>query len=440
MNNNISEIIDNPNHKKIFDYISNSHISDVAITFSNFSFEQKKIFLEHGLEHLDPVFFSKISPPVFEDAEKIIGLKKIAKLISLLESFEAIELISDLNPVLQEKILTQISKKLQKDVAQSLNYPEESVARIMHHNVITVPIFWNLAQVRNLLKEKQDLLNFYVNGVIIVDHLHKAKGVLSFANLLKHDDEIKIKDLLETEHTIINYTKDFDDLATDFQKYNLNLAAVTDDNGRLLGGIYINDVTNVIAETSEDDLLHLGGVNESDIFANNLKTIKSRLPWLVINLFTAILASIVIYLFDDTIKEIVALAVLMPIIASMGGNAGTQTVTIAIRALATNSLNDTNHKKIIFKEFLIGSINGLVFGLVCMITIFFIYNDLALALLFALATIITLTVAGLTGILIPLLIDKIKFDPATSSGVILTTATDVIAFLTFLGLANIFLV
>lgn len=435
----ILKVIQQKNKKRLLEIIESLHISDAAFYFSYLSFDQKRVFLDLLINKLNPVFFTKINPSVLEDTVKIIGVRKIAKIISSLDSYDATDIISDLDSELQEGIISQIPTKLKDDVTSGLKYSDDSIGRIMHKDVITVPTHWNIQQIKKYINKKADHLHEYVSGVIVVDHLHKPQGTIPLNIIFKHTDDTKLEDIMISQNISLHCEDDLDDLATNFRKYTSSIVAVIDDHDRVQGAVYLSDVVEVIAETAEEDILHLAGVQESDIFSNFYKTLTQRMPWLFINLLTAISASIVIAFFDATIEKIVTLAVLMPIVASMGGNAGTQTITIAIRALATNELNSSNSKKIIFKEIVLGMVNGTIFGLLSMAVIMLIYHDFSLALLFSIATFITLTIAGLSGVMIPLIINHFKADPAISSGILLTTITDVIAFLTFLGFATIFI-
>ena len=259
------------------------------------------------------------------------------------------------------------------------------------------------------------------------------------SDLFRYADDDLASEIMHNNFYKVNVDCDIDTLISLFKKYSLKSLAVTDKHNHMIGIINLFNIVDLIDESAEDDILHLGGITDPDLFASLQKTFKQRLPWLAINLITAIIASLVISLFDESIEKLVALAILMPIIASMGGNAGTQSVTIAVRALATQELKSDNYLRIIFKESILGLINGIIFGAFCMVCIYYFFDNFNLALLFAVATTITLTIAGLSGSVIPIIIHKYKSDPAISSGVILTTITDVVAFMAFLGFAKFFI-
>jgi magnesium transporter len=250
---------------------------------------------------------------------------------------------------------------------------------------------------------------------------------------------VLLSDLSIRELRTVVATTPQEEVAYMFTQYGLTSAPVVDDDGKLLGVITFDDVVDVIQEEAEEDILRLGGVSESDVFASAIETVKSRLPWLAINMVTAILASLVIAQFESAIEAIVALAVLMPIVASMGGNAGTQSLTIAVRSLAVKELTTANAGRQLFKELAVGAANGLAFFAVGVLMAIFWFGNWSLAFVFGLAMIITLIVAGVSGIAIPFIIDRLGLDPAVSSTVFLTTVTDVVGFFAFLGLAVVFL-
>ncbi|HCX66745.1 MAG TPA: magnesium transporter, partial [Rhodobiaceae bacterium] len=250
---------------------------------------------------------------------------------------------------------------------------------------------------------------------------------------------VKISEIMETEQTLIPVTMDQEDVALQFGKYDLISAAVVDDAGRLVGVITVDDIVEVISEEAAEDIRLLAGVGEEAISDSVFQTTRSRFPWLFVNLFTAVIAAAVIALFDASIEKMVALAVLMPIVASMGGNAGTQTMTVTVRALATRDLVNFNVRRTILREFLVGIVNGLLFAVVLGCLVFLVFGDIALGGVIAASTLINLIAACLSGILIPLGLDRIGVDPAVSSAVFVTTMTDVVGFFSFLGLAALVL-
>ncbi len=431
--------LENSDKKALLKSLEQINVADLALVLSDYRDDKKAKFSKLVANNFPPELFLKFNDAVCEEFLLLAGKKKAATLLSKLEVAEIIAILDELPEDFKAEIFGSFSKTLQKELATGFNYPSDSVGRLLHRNFLSVPAHWSLAQVNKYCFKNKKLLddNFY--GVFVIDHLYRPIGIVTTQQLVLSPHDTKIKDVMHSEIGIFHHLASKDDVAILFQKYDLTFAPIVNNDGRIIGFITIDDVLDVVDAAAEEDILYLGGIYESDIFTKFSKTLKQRLPWLILNLMTAILASIVISFFDDTIESLVALAVLMPIIASMGGNAGTQTVTVAVRALATQELNKLNTSKIILKETLIGFCNGVFFALLCFAALFLIYDNYTLAMLFAIANIITLTIAGFSGAAIPIILNKLKADPAISSGVILTTITDVIAFLAFLGLATIFI-
>lgn len=431
--------LNHKNAEQLKAIVNKIHIADLALLLSDYNHDKKTNFINIIGNDFPAELFLKFNDSVCAEFIKLIGHEKSAAFIIKLGSPEIISILEHLDDKTYKNLLSALPKDFQKDLETSLNYPIETIGRLTHGNFLSVPEHWTIKQVNNYCVKHKKLLteNFY--AVFVVDRKFKPIGLLPTNLLVVNDINTIVGNIMEKDFMIFNYLTTQEEVARKFKKYNLSVAPITNYDNRMIGFVTLDDVVDIIDKTAEDDILHLGGVHESDIFTKFTKTIKQRLPWLVVNLFTAIIASIVIGIFDDTIKTLVALAVLMPIIASMGGNAGIQTVTIAVRALATQEITNKNVFKIITKETAIGMVNGIVFAIFSFIAIMIIYQNIKLSILFAIATIITLTIAGLSGAIIPIMIAKLRGDPAVSSSVILTTITDVIAFLTFLGFAAIFI-
>jgi len=419
--------------------IKHVHYSDIAAFVSDINFDRKTTFLTNFYNQIDPLFLTKFNDLVLEEVLEILGVTNIAKILSKLDSNEVLDIIEDIDKSLQDDILEIISQEIKDEVEIGLKYDDDAAGRYMDREFLSVKKSWDVAKIKNFLSENKQHINDDLFVIFVIDHLHQPQGLILISDLFKYEDNELAKDIMHNNFFKVNGDCDIDTLIALFKKYSLKSLAVTDKYNHMIGIINLSDIVELIDESAEDDILHLGGVTDSDIFASINKTFRQRLPWLGINLITAIIASIVIGVFDDTIEKLVALAILMPIIASMGGNAGTQSVTIAVRALATQELTSENYFKIIIKESVIGLTNGLIFGIFCMVCIYYFFSNLDLAILFAVATVITLTIAGLSGSVIPIIIHKFKLDPAISSGIILTTITDVVAFLVFLGFANFFI-
>ena len=307
----------------------------------------------------------------------------------------------------------------------------------MQREFLAFPSNWTVGQtidhMRTKPQEEED--SFY--SIYVVDPAHRLLGVISLSKLLSAKRPVRLKDLMVTSPRSVNVETDQEEVALLFQQYGLVDMPVIDNINRLLGVIIVDDIVDVINEEAEEDLQGLTGVSDLSISSSFIETVKGRFSWLILNMLTAILASSVIGLFQEEIEKLVALAVLMPIVASMGGNAGTQTVTVAVRALATRQLNYTNLQKFVLKETWVGLLNGLLFALLSALLAYLWFDDELIAIIMGLAMVANLLFAGILGTIIPLTLEKFKIDPAISSSVFLTTATDVIGFFTFLGLSAI---
>ena len=298
--------------------------------------------------------------------------------------------------------------------------------------------FWTVGQTIDTMRETADLPDTFYE-IFVVDPKHRPVGTVSLSRLLRNKRPVRVGDIMETDLKTIPAEMDQEEVAYVFDQYDLVSAPVVNAEDRLIGVVTVDDVVDVIQEEAEEDIMRLGGVVETDLYRAAFRTARGRATWLLVNLGTAILASVVIYQFDATIEQIVALAVLMPIVASMGGNAGTQTMTVAVRALATRELTASNALRIFGKEVLVGGFNGLVFAALIGLIAALWYDDIPLGGVIAAAMVVNMLVAGVSGMIIPLALARLKIDPATAAGVLLTTVTDVVGFFAFLGLAALFL-
>jgi magnesium transporter len=309
----------------------------------------------------------------------------------------------------------------------------------MQTEFVAVPEFWTVGRTIDYLRGEKDLPDFV--EIYVVNPNFHLTGVVPVSRILRNQRDRKISTLMEEEQTVFSVTDQETDIAFKFKQYNLVSAAVVDADKRLVGVLMVDDVVDVIEEEAEEDILHLGGVTSEETINDSVwQTTKSRFSWLLLNLFTALLASWVISWFDATINQMVALAVLMPIVASMGGNAGTQTVTVAVRALAMRDLGPFNAIKVTLRECASGLLSGLIFALIMGSMAFWWFGSDRLGLIIGAAMIINLFAAALAGILVPLTLDYFDIDPAIASGVFVTTVTDVVGFFSFLGLAALWLV
>jgi magnesium transporter len=363
----------------------------------------------------------------------------MAAAIKKLDTDDAVYLLEDLDRKQRSEILAKIPKEDRVTLNRALDYPEDTAGRLMQTEFVAVPAFWTVGKVIDHTRATRGLPEHFVE-IYVTDADFHLKGALPLSRIMRTARERDVVALMDTDQTVFKVTDTKEDVAYKFEQYNLVSAAVTDGSGRLVGTLMVDDVLDIIQEQAEDDMLRLGGVAASEELAGHVFTVtKSRFLWLFVNLLTAILASWVISWFDATIQQMVALAVLMPIVASMGGNAGTQTMTVAVRALATRQLGPFNAVRVVWRECAVGLINGFLFAIIMGLFTWWWFGFSVLGLIIGAAMIINLLAAALAGILLPLALDWFESDPAVSAAVFLTTVTDVTGFFSFLGLATLWL-
>ena len=361
---------------------------------------------------------------------------QIAQGVQELDSDDAVYILEDLDEDDQNEILAQLPFTERIRLRRSLGYPEESAGRRMQTEFVAVPPFWTVGQTIDYMREDQDLPEHFFQ-IFVIDPTFKLLGAVDLDKILRTQRAVKIEEVMHETRHAIPATMDQEEAAREFQQYDLLSAAVVDENERLVGVLTIDDVVDVIQQEAEEDLMRMGGVGDEELSDSVLSTSRSRVPWLLVNLVTAFLAASVISLFDATIEKVVALAVLMPIVAGMGGNAGSQTMTVTVRALATRDLDIYNAWRIIRREMLVGFINGIIFAVLIGLVAGTWFQSPSIGVIIGAAMVINMFVAALDGILIPLMLDRFKIDPAVASAVFVTTVTDVVGFFAFLGLATL---
>ena len=414
------------------------HAADKADLLEQITPASRHLVVDLLLPDLEPQILAHLGETTREDLREHIGTHGFASLIGALATDDAVDIVEDLDEAVRETVLAAVPETERVAVEENLQFPDDSAGRLMRREVVALPTFWNVGQAIDHFRTSTNLPEeFY--AAFIVDPSHKPVGLVELSTLLRNETNVPLRSLIDGELPTVDVDTDQEQVSYVFQQYGLTEVAVVDNSGRLSGAITFDDMVDVISEESEEDVLRLGGVSETDLHASVLETTRKRFLWLFINLCTAILASVVIGLFEATIEQMVALAVLMPIVASMGGNAGTQTMTVAVRALATRDLTRANTMRVVFKELLVGSINGILFAVFTGLVAWTWFQDLALGFVIALAMIANLVVAGLSGAVIPIVLERIRVDPAVAAGVFLTTVTDVVGFLVFLALGAAFL-
>ncbi len=423
-----------PEPKAVRKLVRDLHAADLADLIEYLPRDQRVELITRLGRTFDVEALAELDETVRDDLMQALPNDVIASAVRKLDTDDAVYLIEDLDVQDQEDILARVPKSDRAALTRALDLPENTAGRLMQTEFVAVPSFWSVGQTIDYMRTEKDLPDEFLEIYVINPAFHLV-GVVPVSRVLRNPRNTLVADIMSDEQTVFTVTDEQDDVAYKFGQYNLVSAAVTDLEGRLVGMLTIDDVVDIIEEEAEEDILRLGGVGNEEITANVWATTKSRFAWLVVNLATAILASWVISLFDASIQQMVALAVLMPIVASMGGNAGTQTMTVAVRALATRDLGPINALRVVARETSVGLINGFLFAGIMGTFAWWWFGSDGLGLVIGTAMIINLIAAALAGILIPLTLDRLNLDPAVASGVFVTTVTDVVGFFAFLGLA-----
>ncbi|MEN3791193.1 magnesium transporter [Fulvimarina sp. MAC3] len=359
---------------------------------------------------------------------------QIAAALGELDSDDAVYILEDIEEEDRKEILAALPFRERMRLRRSLEYPEESAGRRMQTEYVAVPPYWSVGQTIDYMREDDDLPTSFAQ-IFVVDPMMKLIGAVELDRILRAKRPEKIEDIMHDTRHAIPAEMDQEEAAQIIEQYDLLSAAVVDKDERLVGVLTIDDVIDIVQAEAEEDIKRLGGVGDEEISDTVLTAVRSRFTWLLVNLATAILASLVIGIFDAPIQQMVALAVLMPIVASMGGNAGTQTMTVAVRALASRDIDLRNAGRIIRRESIIGLLNGMIFAVVIGAVAAIWFQNPGLGMVIGIAMVVNMIAAALAGILIPLVLDNLGADPALASGTFVTTVTDVVGFFAFLGLA-----
>ncbi len=415
------------------------HAADVADLFEQLSPDERAALVGILGTDINPEFFSYLDNSVREDVIEGFDTKQLATVINELDTDDAVDLIEDLDAKEQAELLQAVPPEDRALYEDALRYPEESAGRLMGREVATVPSYWSVGQTIDYMRSDADLpTTFY--DIYVIGPSYRPIGALPVSRLLRTDRPVAVSEIMNTDLKLIPAVMDQENVAFLFRQYGLVSAPVVDDSGRLIGVITVDDVVHVIDEEAEEDLLALGGVGETDFHASITDTAFRRVRWLLVTLVNTLIASSVISRFDATIEQIVALAILMPIVAAMGGNAGMQVVTVTVRALAMRDLTaGSNVLRVVMKELAVAALHSTVFALIMGTVAAVWFSNVPLGLVLGAAMIFNMMWAGLAGTLIPLTLSRLGMDPAISAGPFLTTTTDVLGFFSFLGLATLVL-
>ncbi len=415
--------------------VARLHESELGDLLESIQPEQRHALVRLLGADFDMTALTEVDEAIRLDIVEQMPNEQIAAGIGELDSDDAVYILEDLDREDRDDILSQLPFTERVRLLRALDYPESSAGRRMQTEFVAVPPFWTVGQTIDYLREEEELPESF-SQIFVIDPTFKLVGVMDLDRLLRSKRQVKIETIMHETNHPIPAEMDQEEAAQLFEQYDLLSAAVVDSNGRLVGVLTIDDVVDVIQEEAEEDLLRLGGVGDEELSDSIASTSRSRVPWLGINLMTAFLAASVIELFDATIQQIVALAILMPIVAGMGGNAGSQTMTVSVRALATKNLDIHNAARIIRREAGVGLLNGALFGCAIGIIAGLWFHDMNIGGIIAAAMLINMLAAALAGILIPLCLDRFGADPAVSSAVFVTAVTDIVGFFSFLGLAT----
>lgn len=412
---------------------------DLAKLIEVLDVDERKKLIEYLGDHIDPSVFPELNDVVQEQVIESLDENQLVNIVNELDSDDAVEILEHMDDDEQKSIINRLDPELKYQVKSSLHYPEDSAGRIMSREFVHMPENWTVKEAKKFLLTDDNLPDeFYT--IFLTDEKMHPTGELTLDKLLRAKAGESLSAIMDGEIVPIEAYTDQEEVAHMFREYGWMSAVVVDNKGHLVGVINIDDVVDIVHEEASEDIMHLSGAEEGDVYKSVRDIFKSRIPWLITNLAATIMASSVVRGFQDIIAQISILAVLMPIVASMGGTTGNQTLAVVVRALATKELTSRNTLKMIFKEFMVGFLNGTLFAaLIALITWLLFPDYQQMCLIIAIAMLCNLCIASLAGILIPLTLNKFKVDPAVSSGVFLIALTDSGGYFIFLGLASLIL-
>ncbi len=431
----IRAAIEAGDREKVAELVAPLHEADIADIIEQISPAERRALITLHPEIVE----GEVLPELDEDLrEEIIGYlprKVLVETMRELETDDVIDIVEDLEEEQKDEILEVLEDSDRVAVEQALEYPEGTAARLMQREMVTMPAHWTVGRAIDHLRAAEELPEEFYH-VILVDPRHHPVGIVPLGRLLASKRDVKLADITDDNFHPIPAEMPQEDVAYLYNQYHLITTPVVDGAGRLIGVITIDDAMEVLDEEAAEDMLRLAGVGDESISDTISDIVRDRFTWLFVNLVTAILASIVISWFSDTIDAYVALAVLMPIVASMGGNAGTQSMTVAVRGIATKDITPSNAWRVIRREVMVGLLNGLAFALVMGLVSWWWFDEPMLGVVIAIAMVLTLVAAAVGGIVIPLVLARFGIDPAVASGPFVTTVTDIVSFFTFLSIAS----
>jgi magnesium transporter len=420
----------------VVDLIAPLHTADMGDVLEMLDHEGRLGLVRLLGDRFDYSALTEVDESIRIELMEALPNAEIARGVASLDNDDAVAILEDLEEADQHEILSALPTFERLSLKRSLDFPEDSAGRRMQTEFIAIPPFWTVGQTIDYLRAERDLPDEFYQ-IYVVDAAYKVLGVVALDRILRAQRATPIEAIFNANLYSVHANDDQEEAARAFERYDLIELGVVDENGRLVGVLTIDDMVDVLAEEADEDIKLLAGVGDEDVSDTTLDTVRSRVPWLVVNLVTAVMVSLVIGLFNATIEQMVALAVLMPIVASMGGNAGAQTMTVTVRALAMRELEGGRLGRLIRREMIVGVVNGVIFAILIGIVTCLRYASPGLGVVIGLAMITNMIVAGTMGILIPLGLDRVKADPAIASAVFVTTITDVVGFFAFLGIAGL---
>ena len=430
----VSEALEAGENERVYELVEPLHPADIADLFELLDADERPALAVAINDLMGSEVFAELNDHVRELLVESLPAEAVADIAEQLDTDDAVAMLEDLDEDDQQAVLAEMEPEDRAAIETALSYPEESAGRLMSRDLVAVGEYMTVGDLIDFLRDGKELANEFWE-VFIVDERHHPIGTCALSWILRTPRHVALADVMKRDQTLIPVDMDQEEVALRFQKYALISAAVVDPDGRLVGQITVDDVVHIIQEEAGEDALLLSGAGEGDINEPIHMTIRTRLAWLVVNLGTAILASSVVGLFQGAIGRFALLAVLMPIVSGMGGNAGTQTLAVVVRALATNQITSSNTWRMVGREFAIALANGVSLGVMIGIGVALAFGNVHLGLVIAAAMLINNLMAGLAGILVPLVLDRLRIDPAVSSAVFVTTLTDTTGFFSFLGLA-----
>ncbi|HEX7005958.1 MAG TPA: magnesium transporter [Alphaproteobacteria bacterium] len=435
----VREALDQQDVERVRRLVKPLHYTDVADLLERLSPDQRERAVDAIRADMSPEVLTELDEAVRQEVIDQLGIREVAAAVTEMDTDDAVEVIEYLDEDVQQQVLEALPAEERALVEEALAYPEGSAGRLMQREFVAVPAYWTVGETIDHMRLARNLPDDFYD-IFVVNPKHEPIGKLPLSRVLRSRRPIRVSDIMRTNHTLIPVTMDQEEIAQLFRRLDLVSAAVVDEAGRLVGTITIDDVVDVIDEEAEEDMLSLARVGETDIHVSAIATAPRRVRWLIVTLINSLIASVVISQFEPTIEKLVSLAVLMPIVAAMGGNAGMQVVTVMVRALATREVTAGNALRVVGKELAVGAMNGIVLAAIMGTIAALWFNNVELGVVLAAAMLFNMIWSGIAGTTIPLALNKLGIDPAVAAGPFLTTTTDVLGFFVFLGLATLFLI